>query len=67
MPFLFLQPKETAAIINSYLEKFKKMKILKKISDSFDRGSEFYELNPNIQKNICIELLNFYKKISKIE
>jgi len=37
----------------------------KQISDSFDRGSEYYELNSNIQKNICIELLNFYKKISK--
>ena len=38
----------------------------KQISDSFDRGSEFYELNSNIQKNICVELLNFYKKISKL-
>ena len=34
----------------------------KKISDSFDRGSEYYELNSNTQKNICVELLNFYKK-----
>lgn len=38
----------------------------KKISNSFDRGSEYYELNSNIQKNICVELLNFYKKISKL-
>ena len=38
----------------------------KKISDSFDKGSQYYELNSNIQKNICIELLNFYKKISKL-
>ena len=36
----------------------------KKISNSFDRGSKFYELNSNIQKNICIELIDFYKELS---
>ena len=33
----------------------------KKISRSFDRGSKHYELNSNIQKKICIELISFYK------
>ena len=36
----------------------------KKISNSFDKGSKFYELNSNIQKKICIELISFYKKQS---
>ena len=36
----------------------------KKISNSFDRGSEFYESNSNIQKKICLDLVNFYKKLS---
>ena len=35
----------------------------KKISYSFDRGSKFYESNAKIQRTICIELLNFYKKL----
>ena len=34
----------------------------KKISNSFDKGSKFYELNSNIQKKICIELISFYKE-----
>ena len=34
----------------------------KKISNSFDKGSKFYEANANIQKIICIELINFFKK-----
>ena len=33
----------------------------KKICNSFDRGSKFYEANANIQKIICIELINFKK------
>ena len=35
----------------------------KKISYSFDRGSKFNESNAKIQRTICIELLNFYKKL----
>ena len=39
------------------------MNFKKKISYSFDRGSKFYESNAKIQRTICIELLNFYKKL----
>ena len=40
------------------------MNFKKKISYSFDRGSKFYESNSNIQKKICLDLVNFYKKLS---
>ena len=59
----FLQPKETALIIKNYLKTLKNEEFEKKISRSFDRGSKFYEFNSDIQKNICLELINFYKNL----